>query len=54
LDIFTRWKEGRIRSLTPTQLSNIRKKMMGRRGEVQNSMWADLKSELSAKFPIVR
>jgi len=54
LDIFTRWKEGRIRSLTPTQLSNIRKKMMGRRGEVQNSMWADLKSELSAKFSIVR
>ena len=53
-DILTRWKAGRIQSLTPIQLSNIRKKMMGRRGEASNSMWADLKPELTAKFSIVR
>lgn len=54
LDLFSRWKQGQIRSLTPPQMSNIRKKMMGRRGEVPNSMWSDLKSELMAKFSIVR
>jgi hypothetical protein len=54
LDLFSRWKQGQIRSLTPPQMSNIRKKMMGRRGEVPNSMWSDLKSELMTKFSIVR
>lgn len=53
-DIFTRWSQGNIQSLTPFQMSNIRKKMMGRRGEVPNSMWGELKSELMAKFSIVR
>lgn len=53
-DLFTRWKQGELRNLTPPLMSNIRKKMMGRRNEVQNSMWAELKSELMAKFSIVR
>ena len=54
LDIFNRWKDGRIRSLTPTQMSNIRKKMMSGRREIQNSMWGTLKSDLMAKFSVVR
>jgi hypothetical protein len=53
-DLYNRWKQGQIRSLTTPQMSNIRKKMMGQRGEVPNSMWAELKSELMAKFSIVR
>lgn len=53
-DIYNHWKQGQVRSLTAAQMSNIRKKMMGRRGEVPNSMWAELKSELMAKFSIVR
>jgi hypothetical protein len=53
-DLLTRWKQGELRSLTPTLLSSIRKKMMGRRNEVPNSMWVELKSELMAKFSIVR
>jgi hypothetical protein len=54
LDLFNRWKEGRIRSLTPTQMSNIRKKMMSGRREVKDSMWGELKSDLMAKFSVVR
>jgi hypothetical protein len=53
-DLLTRWKQGEIRSLPPSLMSNIRKKMMGRRNEVPNSMWVELKSELMAKFSIVR
>ena len=53
-DIFNGWRKGELRSLTPPQVSNIRKKMMGRRNEVPNSMWAELKPELMAKFSIVR
>jgi len=53
-DLFTRWRQGELRNLTPPLMSNIRKKMMGRRNEVPNSMWVELKSELMARFSIVR
>jgi hypothetical protein len=53
-DLLTRWKQGELRSLPPSLMSNIRKKMMGRRNEVPNSMWSELKSELISKFSIVR
>lgn len=53
-DIFNRWKSDRIQSLTPSQMSNIRKKMMGGRKEVKDSMWGALKSDLMSKFSVVR
>ena len=55
-DILQRWKEGRIRSLSAAQMGNIQKQitMKGRQGEVRNSMWDALRSELMVKVPIIR
>lgn len=52
-DIFERWKRNpRGFSLSPAQMGNFKRQMSmkGRAGEVPNSMWDALKSELTARL----
>lgn len=50
-DIFERWKSGRMTALSPGQMGNINKQiaMKSRSGEVKDSMWEALKTELTAR-----
>jgi len=53
LDILARWKQNRGSfSLSPAQMENFKRQlvMKGRIGEVPNSMWDALRSELTAHF----
>jgi hypothetical protein len=55
-DIFERWESGRLRSLSPAQMGNIKRQqsMKGYAGEVKNSMWKALQSKLTARYSILK